>query len=160
MFTLKKRFMKEGEMASVTLNPMFMYFNGTIGRITFYTRWRKSYAREYVKPRNPKTEAQRKNRNLFRDAMKSWQGLTEPEKAEWNRRARRLPMTGHNLYISRYMKRYISELKKTGDQGNSHSVNHTPSPVQRAVDSVTAPYSQAERLYSPYITPLHRPGAG
>ena len=59
--------------------------------------------RAYVKPRNPDTPAQRKNRDLFRAAMKAWQDLPSYDRASYNRRAARLGMTGHNLFISRYI---------------------------------------------------------
>ncbi len=90
-------------MASVTMNPLFTAARGRVGNIVFYTVEGTVYARKYVKPRDPKTDAQKKNRALFRQAMRSWQGLSASARARYNDRARGTRMTGHNLYISRYM---------------------------------------------------------
>lgn len=90
-------------MAEVFLNPAFTALNGRIGGVVFYGYNDKTFFRSYVAPRNPDTPAQRANRKLFRDAMKSWQGLSSFDRSSYNRRARRLGMTGHNLFISRYM---------------------------------------------------------
>lgn len=96
-------------MAKVTLNPTFESFSGGIGNIVFYRRFKKMYARVYVTPHNPDTEKQRANRTLFRDAMNEWKSLSPEEKQHYNKRARRLPMTGHNLFISEYMKQHLTE---------------------------------------------------
>ena len=90
-------------MAVMTMNPLFTAAGGRAGNIVFYTVKGSVYARRYVKPRDPRTEAQKKNRVLFRQAMHSWQGLSASAKARYNDRARGTRMTGHNLYISRYM---------------------------------------------------------
>lgn len=96
-------------MAKVTLNPAFESFSGSIGNIVFYSKWKKMYARIYVTPHNPDTEKQRANRSLFRDAMNEWKLLSPEEKYRYNKRARRLPMTGHNLFISEYMKKHLAD---------------------------------------------------
>lgn len=53
---------------------------------------------------DPKTVAQQAGRTKFAEAMTAWQALTENEKLEYNKRARRRQMFGHNLFISEYMK--------------------------------------------------------
>ncbi len=90
-------------MAEVFLNPAFTSISGRIGDVVFFSYGGRTFFRAYVVPRNPDTPAQRSNRDLFRRAMKSWQGLSLFDKNAYNRRARRLGMTGHNLFISRYM---------------------------------------------------------
>jgi len=127
-------------MASITLNPIFESLNGNLGKIVYYTRFKKVFARAYVKPRNPDTEKQRANRSLFRDAINSWKALTPSEKQQYNYRARRLPITGHNLYISEYMKKHLAERDITApdtvsDAGLKVNRPYSP-PVQRAVSSV------------------------
>jgi hypothetical protein len=90
-------------MAYVILNPIINSLSGRIGNLVFYSSDGREYARSYVKPRNPDTPAQRANRGLFRNAMKAWQALSAFDRAAYNRRAGRLGMTGHNLYIRKYM---------------------------------------------------------
>lgn len=96
-------------MAKVTLNPTFESFSGNIGNIVFYSKWNKMYARIYATPHNPDTEKQRANRTLFRDAMNEWKLLSPEAKYRYNKKARRLPMTGHNLFISEYMKKHLTD---------------------------------------------------
>jgi hypothetical protein len=60
----------------------------------------QAYARSYVIPRNPDTPAQRKRRRLFADAVRAWQTIPEMQKELWNHKARRLVMSGFNLFIS------------------------------------------------------------
>ena len=103
-------------MAEVFLNPAFTALSGRIGGIVFYGYNDKTYLRSYVVPRNPDTPAQRANRDLFRDAMKAWQGLSLFDRESFNRRARRLGMTGHNLFISIYM----ASRRRRSDSGQAH----------------------------------------
>ncbi|HOW82726.1 MAG TPA: hypothetical protein PK573_09210 [Spirochaetota bacterium] len=96
-------------MGQAFLNPAFTALNGRVGGIVFYSHAGKTFFRSYVKPRNPDTVAQSKNRGLFRDAMKSWQALSPFDRDSFRRRARRLGMSGHNLFISRYMRTHRAE---------------------------------------------------
>jgi len=93
-------------MAEVFLDPAFTSIRGRVGGVVFYGYGGKTYFRSYAVPRNPSTPAQRANRGLFRDAMKAWQALSSFDRELFCRRARRLGMYGHNLYISRYMSRH------------------------------------------------------
>ncbi|HRZ26229.1 MAG TPA: hypothetical protein P5346_10625 [Spirochaetota bacterium] len=92
-------------MATATLNPVINSISGGVGHLVFYERYGKTIMRAFIIPPNPRTPAQQANRSRFRDAMGSWRQLPDEEKDSFNRTARRLGMTGHNLYISRYMKR-------------------------------------------------------
>jgi len=91
-------------MGQAFLNPSFTALNGRVGGVVFYSHHNKTFFRSYIKPRNPDTPAQRKNRGLFRDAMKAWQNLSPFDRDTFRRRARRLGMTGHNLFISLHMR--------------------------------------------------------
>lgn len=93
-------------MAEVLLDPMFTALNGRAGNIVFYSYSGRVFFLAYVIPRNPDTPAQKRNRGLFRDAMKAWKALSSFDKDILSRRAKRLGMTGHNLFISRYMRSY------------------------------------------------------
>ncbi|HOO72877.1 MAG TPA: hypothetical protein PK926_14065 [Spirochaetota bacterium] len=75
-------------MAIVTMNPLFTAAGGRVANILFYTVERTVYALRYVKPRDPKTDAQKKNRALFRQAMQSCKGLSAFSKARNNDPAR------------------------------------------------------------------------
>lgn len=61
--------------------------------------------RRWVQPYS-NSEAQAKNRELFAEAIKSYQGLTSSEKKAWQQLARELDYsgTGYNLFISCYLK--------------------------------------------------------
>ena len=93
-------------MATAILNPAIDSISGAIGGIVLYERFGRTVMRAYIIPPNPRTPAQQANRSRFRDAMASWRRLPDEEKDTYNRKARKLGMTGHNLYISRYMKAY------------------------------------------------------
>ena len=87
-------------MAIATLHPMFNRSAAGRRGVLFVQQLPRVYA-----ARNPDTSAQRNNRRLFARAMRAWQELSLFDKGSFNRRARRLGMTGHNLFISRYMAR-------------------------------------------------------
>ena len=148
-------------MAKIKLNPVLTSVSGAIGNLVFYGRWKQQYARVYVKPVNPDTEAQRANRDLFAEAMKSWQALPEDVKDRYRARARRLPMYGHNLYISEYMKSgsagtnsfTAARLKQLRTAGRLY----TPY-FQQASLSVTTPYMIKEHLYLAKYKPENRYG--
>ena len=91
-------------MAKVELNPLIKSLHGRAGNIVFYNRYGKTYARLFVVPCNPDTEAQRKIRHAFGDAVKTWQSMSCEQKCRYNRKARYLNMSGYNLFISCYMK--------------------------------------------------------
>ncbi|HRZ25726.1 MAG TPA: hypothetical protein P5346_06260 [Spirochaetota bacterium] len=102
-------------MGIAILNPAITSISGRVGGIVFYTHNDNTYFRSYVVPRNPDTPAQRSNRGAFRDAMKAWQALSSFDREGFARRARRLGMAGHNLFISRYMlQRPVSRTDDTG----------------------------------------------
>lgn len=147
-------------MATVTLDPMFQTLKNKAGNFVYYPRWGNTYSRQYVKPRNPDTESQRKNRNLFREAMKSWQALTVEEKQKYVRKAGRLPMTGHNLYISQYMKKHLAVEREqsAGAESNKVQFRYNSSFTRKAVRSVASPSMKSDCLYSPSLKVLHPPG--
>ena len=92
-------------MCIVKLNPAVLGMHGRIGSMVFYQRMGMQCARIYVIPHNPDTAKQRSNRNLFRDAISTWQSLSTEEKISWNSRAGRKNYSGYNLFISYYMKK-------------------------------------------------------
>lgn len=147
-------------MARVTLDPMFTSLKGNLGNYVYYARYGKVFARTYTKPGNPDSAGQRKNRGLFREAMKSWQQLTDDEKYTWNRKARKLPMTGHNLYISQYMKKHNTEEKAavslTDRNKYIHNSEYIPPFKMKTSDCVTAP-SMIKNCFYPSLSRTQNP---
>ncbi len=92
-------------MAEVKLNPVFEGMSGKAGDIVFFCRYGKQYARAYVIPKNPDTEAQRINRHIFAEAVEKWQNLSRIEKEMYNKKTRQRSCSGYNLFISLYIKR-------------------------------------------------------
>lgn len=64
----------------------------------------RTYIRRYVRPKNPRTKKQLKQRKKFTGAVKEWRKLSEGEKAHYNKLAERYAISGMNLFISRYVK--------------------------------------------------------
>lgn len=75
----------------------------------FYVRNGKQCMRDYVIPTDPKTKLQQAIRRKFRNAVKSWQQLTNEQKQYWENLVKQkgLSMEGFNLYISYFMRDLI-----------------------------------------------------
>ena len=131
-------------MATATLNPVLESISGTVGGIVLYKRCGRTIMRAHIIPPNPRTPAQQANRSRFRDAMLSWRQLPDEEKDSFNRAARRLGMTGHNLFISRYMKGAIDDTEQIEAAGKSLTagrddevslIRSSHNPVRRQADT-------------------------
>lgn len=148
-------------MARVKLSSFLQSVSGSIGNIVYYSTKGREYARVYVKPANPDTEGQRIIRRTFGDAVRSWQILPPEEKQNYNRQARRLPISGYNLFISLYMKRNIShpDIKEVNPGCFKVSAGH-PHGSQRAYTSVSSPFFIKDCSFSPSIHTLHGEGIG
>ena len=128
-------------MATVRLNPAFDSVHGKIGKIVHYNRNGIQCARSYAVPRNPDTPAQRENRKSFAEAVKLWQALSPEEKYRYNRNARKLRISGYNLFISLYLKEHNAGIKDSAGtmirsftihQGNQLRSASTVHPVTEA----------------------------
>jgi hypothetical protein len=137
-------------MALVIPSPLIEYMSGKVGSIVCYRRWNKQYARQHVKQRESNTEAQKTMRHTFADAVKSWQVLIKNEKDKFNRRARHLNMSGYNLYISQYMKKSISAVRKASGIASSSLMLRFPSVSPSLHVRFTEP--------NPFIHPHYSPG--
>ena len=92
-------------------------FRGTIAKDMVASTWKgHEYLREYVIPKDPKTELQLERRAVFRDAVAAWHALPQEKKAVHNREAK--GMSGFNLFVSKYV---------TGKKGQAPGVIE-PSP--------------------------------
>ena len=99
-------------MATAILNPMFESISGRIGNAVFYRRGNRQCIRTYAVPNNPGTVLQREVRRSFAIAVKSWQKMTPDERYAYTRKARRMNMSGYNLFISFFITgRLIRERK-------------------------------------------------
>src|SRR2546422_6418040 len=77
-------------------------FRGTIAKDMVASTWKgHEYLREYVVPKDPKTELQLERRAVFRDAVAAWHALPPAEKEVHNREAK--GMSGFNLFVSRFI---------------------------------------------------------
>ena len=136
-------------MATVRLNPAFDSVHGKIGKIVHYNRNGVQCARSYAVPRNPDTAAQRRNRKTFAEAVKLWQELSPGEKYRYNRNARKLRMSGYNLFISRYLKENPPRIEKsTGSMIRLFTI-HKGNQLRSA--SAAPPSMEAYRDYPSYI---------
>lgn len=64
----------------------------------YYVKMRK------YRPTNPQTTAQQAQRQKMTDAIISWQGLTNEQQSEYNKRAIKQGRAGYLLYRSEYLK--------------------------------------------------------
>ena len=91
-------------MAKVRLNAIVKGITGRIGALVFYEWDGETFVRPRVRQRDPKTPLQLDLRDAFGRGVRSWQALTETEKAQWNRRASKRRTTGYHAYLSAYMR--------------------------------------------------------
>ena len=124
-------------MATATLNPVITSISGSVGKMVFYTRHGKTLMRAWIMPPNPRTEAQQANRGLFRQAMAAWQQLSRGEKDALNAQARKPGITGHNLFISQYMKTHRGDdfRAETGPQEQAGRIVPACGPAYEEVSS-------------------------
>jgi hypothetical protein len=122
-------------MAKISTPSYMKTPGGKMGDAVFYSIGNRSYMRTYVIPRNPRTEAQQKNRSLFAEAMASWKTLTSEEKYLYKTRTRDLDMHPHNLYIREYIALHSQEAE-TDSSINlfSNQVNSSDSALERYVN--------------------------
>ena len=133
-------------MAVATLHPMFMDTRGKMGRLVYYNRRGTECIRRHVVPRNPDTNAQRTIRTSFSDAVHAWQALPLSEKAQWNHKARYKPMTGYNMFVSRYMKQNLPAVSRPSS--GIQAVFTSPSTTNPArIPSVPGGIQLQEQLY-------------
>ncbi len=127
--------------------------NGRIGDIVFYNRRNRIFARRYVKPVNPDTVKQRAVRKTFADAVSSWLSLSPEKRAEFGRKARRLNMSGYNLYISKFMK---DKIYSAPDELCLCTDNVISDTERLPLCSVTTPLCINNSLYTGSMPELYR----
>lgn len=73
---------------------------GKIANKVYYEVDGEKRVRAYVIPIQPKTKAQKDWWKIFKTFVKDWQGLSDTEKAPWNRLGEIFQMSGFNKYMS------------------------------------------------------------
>jgi len=148
-------------MAKVKLASFLTEISGRLGNVVFYNSYGREYLRVYVKPENPDTDKQKTVRKTFGDAVRSWQSLPDEQKQKYNKKARRLSLSGYNLYISIYMKDNLShgDLKKDSNALSIAFSRHSDS-IQIAGSSVASPFCLYDRSLSAYMQAYHCSLAG
>jgi len=68
--------------------------------VTGITRY---YREPYYITKNPRYAPQQAWRGIFADAVLAWQGLTAPEKAVYNIKAKGKRMSGYNFFLKEYL---------------------------------------------------------
>jgi hypothetical protein len=89
-------------MANTKMDAFLSEYNGRLDDVVFYTVGKKTYARRYVKPRNPNSEAQKAQRSLFAEAMKEWKKLSREEQLVYKKKTRNTSLHPHNLFVKKY----------------------------------------------------------
>lgn len=85
--------------------PLFgLEAHGTIAdSVTFQRRNRTTFARSKPIPSDPKSLAQIYHRWDYQDYAQYWRSLTPAQKQQWESTARRLRITGFNLWMRTYL---------------------------------------------------------
>jgi hypothetical protein len=84
--------------------------SGQIGNIVYVNSRYGQVARQYVRPRNPRTPDQQRNRGNFGTVVRRWRALTPEQRAAWFTAAsdkfmvtqggRQVPLNGYNHFLS------------------------------------------------------------
>jgi hypothetical protein len=85
-------------------NAFGIEFHGALGTSLIAETWNGiAYIKRYAVPRNPRTKRQQRRRRRFADAVAAWGRLPPAERRRFEEEARDLPLSGYNLFISRFM---------------------------------------------------------
>lgn len=71
--------------------------------MVFVQRNGGTYLRRYVKPKDPRTAAQRDKRARFAEAVAAWRALDEAGKAVFRKRGKALGRTGYHLFVAEHL---------------------------------------------------------
>jgi len=147
-------------MAKVELVSFLTSLNGHLGNSVYYTVGKKVYVRRYVKPSNPRSEAQQSHRSLFAEAMALWKLLSADEKLQYKKKSKNLAMHGHNLFIREYIKlnKDTAELKSVQSPETSISTGNSSVNQQARTSSEATLYLNHISSLSPYIQSISSPG--
>lgn len=98
-------------MVKLTAPAMSLDASGSLGGTLVFAKWKgRNYARELVKPHNPKTASQTGLRAMFAFLSQYWTSVSAPDKATWLTRAAMTAISSFNAYMSHNMDRWRSYL--------------------------------------------------
>ena len=83
-------------------SPLFTDMRNKIADSVVFSRWKgRGYFRSWVKPANPRTNAQKAHRAVLANLVKRYQELTADSavKSAWNARALEYLISGYNLFV-------------------------------------------------------------
>jgi len=91
-------------------SPIFTDIRNKVADSVVFSRWKgRGYFRSWVKPANPKTNAQKAHRAVLNNLVKRYQDITGTTgvKAAWNERALEYLISGYNLFVKFGRKSYV-----------------------------------------------------
>lgn len=146
-------------MAKVKLPSYLIELSGRMEDAVIYKSGNKICIRTYVKPRNPRTEAQQKNRSLFAEAMAEWKKLPPEEKSIYRQKTRKLDMLPHNLFVKEYLRsRTEQNREKPATAPHMVKADSAHSPYELRMPSEASPFSIKDSSHSPCIQQVNSPG--
>ena len=77
--------------------------SGKVGDVVYVRHGKQVYVRAFVRPHDPRTRQQLKQRNRFRTGVAAWKKLPEAKKQEYRSRAEFQHRTGFQLFMSEYL---------------------------------------------------------
>lgn len=91
-------------MAKVT-GPLFSRTaSGNWKKILIYTSAKRiSIVKKFFISKDPQTEEQTEQRNLYSEGVTSWNSLTEEQKEYWGEESEEKGITGFNLFMREYL---------------------------------------------------------
>lgn len=132
-------------MAKVAGPLMSMAARGKVADAIVFSFWRGiAYVRMWLKPTNPKTEAQQTQRGYLKDAVAEWLTLLlAADWQAWRQWAGGMPYSGPNAYMSGNLKARVAG--KTMDKAFNGSI--TPGPGTLTLAWTTTESVQGRVLY-------------
>lgn len=85
-------------------------YSGKVGNSGVFASWQGvQYRRAYAKPSNPNSPAQQTIRNAFKNGVAKWKTLNSAQKEAYGPLSAGRPMSGYNLFVSRWQKMTAGE---------------------------------------------------
>jgi len=93
------------------ISPLFTDIRNALGESVVFSNWKgRGYFRSYVKPANPRTNAQQAHRDVMKKLVARWKEIvtTNDIKQAWNAVALDQLISGYNLFVKEGRKSKIS----------------------------------------------------
>jgi len=109
-------------------SPLFTDIRNAVGQSVVFSQWKgRPYMRSWVKPANPRTNAQKAVRELLKVLVKRYQALMADAdvKAAWNKEALPYLISGFNLFVKFGRKSEISVSPTSGTAPLDVTITYT-----------------------------------